>query len=486
MKKSITLVFCLLLLSLFIIGCSQNQSTQIPDTRNMSVIIVAFDGLQAKHLAAYGYERNTAPHLEAFINKSYLYTQARSASSWTVPSFMSIFTSLYPSEHKMVNKFSGFNADTKQYVKSNLQQLAPGTVTMAQIFKENGYATAGFTGDAGISGSFGYSQGFDTYYDSETFGAFNSTVPMSLDWLSKNKDKKFFLFVHGYDVHGQHAPVQGYNYRYVDANYSGKYGGSTTEQGKLREEGLANGKVNLSAEDTKFWRAVYDEKISDADEEFASFMQGVEKMGLANNTIIIVVSDHGTEFMEHQRFDHGHTLYGELTDVLFAIHIPGQTRGKRIDSLVSTLDVMPTALSLVGLNSTIPSTAKGIDLSTTFTGKDLSQEIFTETDYRLYTHKRAVEMPDGRKLIVTMETNATELYNLTTDPTEQNNIAATHPADVAELRKKIDDHLIAMNVLGPWTIGCVPVYNDQCKPTGKTQNATVQKPITQDPAKTFR
>ncbi|MBI3379909.1 sulfatase-like hydrolase/transferase, partial [Candidatus Gottesmanbacteria bacterium] len=231
------------------------------------MILISFDGLQAKYLHEYGYPLSTTPNLDGFLDKSYLFLKAKSAAPWTVPSHMSVMTSMYPSEHKVVNKFTQYDSETKKGVTSNLNKLTPNAITLAQVLKQNGYTTGGFTGDAGVTGIFGFNQGFDTYFDKQTFGGFDQSVPRALEWLKKNKDKRFFMFLHGYDVHGQHAPVGGFDYRYVEKPYKGKYTGSPKEQGTLREEGLKNGVLNLSAEDIKFWRAVYDEKINRVDTE---------------------------------------------------------------------------------------------------------------------------------------------------------------------------------------------------------------------------
>ncbi len=433
--------------------------------KKYNLILVSIDGLQAKHLHEYGYSLNTTPNLDSFIDKSTLFTNTVSPSSWTVPTHMSVFTSMYPSEHKVVNKFSDYDMKAQKGTISNLKKLSPNAMTLAEILKKQGFVTGGFTGDAGVGPQFGFSQGFDTYYEpTGTFGGFDGSIPRAVDWLKQNKNKQFFLFLHGYDVHGQHAPAGGFDYRYVSKPYNGKYTGSPTEQGQLREDGLAGKSLNLSPEDVAFWRAIYDEKINRTDAEFKNFMDQINNMKLLDNTIIIVMSDHGTEFYEHNRFDHGHTLYGELVDVLFAIHKPGQTKGQRINELVSTLDIVPTALDLLGIKNPVPEQTKGADLTPVFDGKSVAHSVFSETDYRLYTFKRSYQTPDGWKFILTLENGNKELYNLNDDPKEQNNLISTIPQKGYELeqvlRKHIDD------TSGQRTdsqLGCSPVYNGQCK-----------------------
>lgn len=462
-NKFLPLFLLIFFASIFFYSDIYKKPSSGPD---YNVVIFSFDGLQAKHLNKEGYPVKTTPNLDKFLDKSYFFKNTVSPAPWTVPSHISIFTSLFPSEHKVVNKFVSFNPNDTgaKSVKANLKELSPKVKTITEILKKNGYITGAFTGGAGVSASFGLGAGFDTYYDKDMFGGFDISSNKAEEWLSQNKDKKFFMFLHGYDVHGQHTPKDGYDYRYVKKPYKGKYTGSTIEQGKLREENLANGGLNLSKEDQDFWRAIYDEKINDADQSFGEFLEFLDKLDLTKKTIIITISDHGTEFFEHKGIDHGHTLYGELLDTLFAIHLPEQQDGKVVTDLVSTLDLTPTLLNILNLKDKISNDMKGVDLSPSFSDQDVSHDVFSETDYRLYTHKRSITTKDGWKFIITMENLNKELYNLNNDPNEQNNLVNVESKIAYELEQKVYNHLKVMRAdQGPWIIGCLPVYNDQCQ-----------------------
>jgi choline-sulfatase len=428
-----------------------------------NVVIFAFDGLQAKHLHAYGYPLETTPNLDAFLADSYVFQNTVSPASWTVPTFMSMFTSRYPSEHRITNKLVEVTtATTTKLVPVNLERQSPEIVTLAEVMQKNGYATAAFTGDAGVTGTYGFNQGFETYYDADVFGGLATSVPKARDWLAGHKGKPFFLFVHGYDVHGQYKPKSGLDYRYVAQPYTGQYTGSTQEQRDLRERGLNDGALTMSDTDKAFWRAVYDEKINNADAEFGAFLEDLTDLGLKDNTIVIVLSDHGTEFFEHGRVDHGHTLYDELLRTLFAVHIPEQN-GARIQSLVSTLDLAPTLLSVLNIEDEALSDMRGADLTPAFSGADVSHDVYSETDYRLYTHKRSLTTVDGWKFILTRETGDRELYHTAVDPEEQKNVLAQEPVRAYELEQKLLKHLKGVGDIGPWTLGCLAVYGDQCK-----------------------
>ena len=438
----------------------------LPICADCNVVIVAYDALQAAHVSHLGYPRETTPMLDALARKGVSFSNAISAAPWTVPSYMSIFTGLYPSEHKVVNKFSTFTKDTKTF--SHLKKLSPNVQTIAEILKANGYATGGFTGDAGVHSQFGYNQGFDVFTDEVPFGSMENSGNHALGWLAQNKDNKFFMFLHGYDSHGQFKVPEGYKGKFLPENYAGSYKGTIEEQRVLREKGLANGKLNLSDEDVAFWRGWYDSKIRDADDRFARFWSEFERMGVKNKTVVVLLSDHGTEFYEHKRFDHGFSLYDELVHVPLAFVVPGMEAGRIVSDQVSTIDVAPTLFGVLGINpgERFSSQARGASLvSYLQTGKGIARDVFMETDYRDYTHKRGIRTVDGWKFVQTMETGEQELYDMNADPQEMRNVADENSNITAALAKRVREHVEAtgQQIAGPWNVGCVPVYADQCK-----------------------
>lgn len=454
--------------SLAVCGCQPPAKAPPPLTcKDCNIVFVSFDALQAAHVGALGYPRNVTPTIDTVAGRSYGFRNAISVASWTVPASMTWFTGVFPSEHRMTNKFAVYTADVQK--RANLKELAPALITLAEILKQNGYVTGGFTGNAGVSGGFGYDQGFDTYFfEKGKFGGFDRSVPKALEWLRENKDKKFFLFLHGYDVHGQHTPASGLDYRFVDKDYDKRYTGSEQEQEALREEGLERGQLTLRDADVRFWRAVYDEKINRADTRFKQFLAEFDKLGVREKTLFVLTSDHGTEFYEHRRFDHGFTLYDEQIHVPLFMKLPGQTAGKAVADRVSSIDVMPTLLDLLDVR--VPEAARkqlrGTSLVPAMRGEPVRRDVFSETDYRLYTYKRSVITPDGWKLICTLESRSRELYDLTNDPGETKNLAAAEPKRADELQEKLFAHFrsIGHDLSGRrWDTGLNPVYNSQAR-----------------------
>ena len=446
---------------------AQEQSPSVGKYKDHNLVFVSFDALQAAHVSCLGYQRKVTPVIDAFAKDAFNFQRNYSVASWTVPASMTWFTGVYPSEHGMVNKYALYNDRVQK--KAKLRETAPDLLTLAALLKANGYATGGFTGNAGVSGGFGYQDGFDTYYYPHArFGRFDESIPRALRWLEIHRDDKFFLFLHGYDCHGQSTPLGGYDHRYVNANYDGKYLGLEREQELLREEGLERGKLDLREQDVKFWRAIYDEKINRTDMKFGRFLKRYRDLGLEEKTLFVLTSDHGTEVYEHRRFDHGFTLYNELIHVPLIVRLPGSRQGRNIAERVSSIDLMPTILDLLEID--VPESAarrlRGRSLRAVIEGRGQPRDIISETDYREYTFKRSLISPDGWKLIYTLETRTRELYNLNIDPRERRDLAATESARADRLQQRLFAHFRSLGHdlhSRRWQRGLNPVYPSQAK-----------------------
>lgn len=445
--------FLLLIVLIIIIGGSLYfrqffPKKTYPAIRNASlicdscnIIFVSFDTLRAANVHALGYIRSTTPTIDQFAQKGFTFTNAISVASWTLPSTMSWFTGVYPSRHKVVNKFTVPTSGQEEI--SNLKKLSPDIQTLAEILKNNGYHTAGFTGGAGVNHEFGFNQGFDVYTDDKEFAGFEDTVPKALEWIKTQGSSKFFLFLHGYNIHGQYVPERGYDKRFVDFNYQGKLTGSKEEQKDLREEGLAQGHIFLTKDDVRFLTDLYDEKIKRADWEFNKFVEEYKLLGLMDKTVFIITSDHGEELYEHGRIDHGHTLYDELLHVPLIITIPIFQSGMKIDSQVRSIDIMPTILSIAGvpLDKRIQDQMQGQSLTSLMQGKVINLDAYAETDYRYAVFKRSLRTSGQLKYITDLETKFDELYDLKTDKEEKNNLADNTSANLPKLRLQLQEFL---------------------------------------------
>lgn len=408
--------------------------------KDCNVIFIGWEPLGANHLNLYGYEKKTSPQLDRFAQESIVFRNAISVSSWTLPAFMSMFTSLYPSQHRLVNKFSAYTENIKEL--SNLKKLSPGTVTLAQALKQNGYVTGGFTGGAAVGIEFGYDLGFDRYDDDYVFGGFDDVFPRALKWIKKNKDRKFFAFILGYDVHGRYPLPADHTKQFMDADYSGKYKGTAEEYWKLRDDSIDVGHLDLTEDDIKFWRDWYDTKIFESDKRFGEFLDQLSKTIDLEKTVFVITSASGNEFYEHKIFDHGHGLYEELIRVPLVFHIPHQ-KPIQVAEQVRIIDIMPTLLEVLAITpeENVTNQMRGVSLVNLMKGEHKDLFAFSETDYLLQSFKRSVRSPDGWKFIYSMDSEERELYNILSDPLEQNNVINEEPAVAYQLEQKLFDWL---------------------------------------------
>lgn len=408
-----------------------------------NLIMIAFEPLGARHVSAYGYPRVTTPHLDKFFKEAFFFKQAISPSSWTLPVFMSWFTSLYPTQHRVLNKYSTFTK--KEKILSNLSELSPSVMTLAQILKKNGYTSAGFTGGAGVGSEFGFNLGFDVYFDTASFGGFDLTMPKALEWLKNHKDEKFFLFVQGFDVHGRYEFPGKFKNKFASPNYNGKYKGTSEEYWDLRNKNLDQGYLDEDQEDIAFWRNWYDGRIYEADKRFGNFLDELDKLGIMDKTVIIVSSGTGNEFFEHNRIDHGFSLYDEVLHVPLAIKIPGE-QGRVIKDQVGTISIMPTLLDILNVQygQTIKNQMRGASLVPLMRGENLKIDVFSETDYLFQGFERSLRTHNGWKFIYTMDSDGRELYNLRKDPNELNNLVDIEEEISAQIEQKLFNRLKSM------------------------------------------
>ncbi len=432
-----------------------------------NIIVIAVDALQAKHTSYMGYNRKTTPYIDQLASQSVVFTQAISPASWTVPTYLSIFSSKYPSVHGLVNRYKLFGK-TQQKL-NNFSTENPTLEVMAEILKKNGFKTGGFTGDSGLGKVLGYNKGFDEYFDETPFGGFQQSIPQALNWLDKVSQDKFFLFLHGYDPHGQYNIPDNYTAKYAEMwAKKTKYLGTKSEQAKIREQGLQNDKIELTQDDINFWNGWYDSKILNADERVGNFLKIISEKKIKRKTIIVLLSDHGTEFYEHKKFDHGHTLYDELLHVPFMISVPG-IKPTKVSSQVSTLDLLPTLLDIAGIKIN-KQQFDGRSLLQAFYHKSLnSADVYSETDYRNMTHKRSIRTANGWKYIMTLESGEDELYDIKNDPQELLNKVDQNKKLANKLKEKLFKHLDLMKNRtkshGYFSAitDCLPVYKEQCQ-----------------------
>ena len=401
----------------------------------LNVIFISLDALRYDRTGFGGNTDGLTPNLDQFAEESVVFHRATSAAPWTLPSHMSIWTARWPSVHGVTNKLKMLSAD--QMVPTS---LSPGIETFPDALIRAGYTAAAFTGGAGVQASYGFGRDFSTYLDDKPFAGFEYSVPPALEWLEKNRDKRFFLFLHGYDSHGQH-PLLGISPRDAVPEYKGTLDGSIEEQAKMREEGLATirepGQApdmsgTVSTEDVAFLEKVYDKKVKMADERLGSFLSQLRSTGLLEKSVVVIFADHGDEFLEHGYLDHGATLCEHQLHVPVLVRFPGYARRNDVTTPVRTLDLFPTVFDALGLQG--PAGADGASMLPILRGKPDDRGIFAETDYRLFVHQRMKRVND-KKLVLDLEDGGKQLFDVAADPDELNDVSSGNPRETYEMEQ---------------------------------------------------
>lgn len=352
------------------------------DQAGYNVLLISLDTLRADHMGCYGYKRNTSPNIDKFAKEGVLFENLTAASSWTVPSHMSMFTSLYPSVHG---------------VESTKTCLGDAVPTMAEILSKHGYTTAGFVTGPSLNHSMGFHRGFQ-FYDDFTVTLMHETnlfhdldadksginqVPtnhvitnLATAWMKKHAREKFFLFVHYWDCHNDYIPPAPYNNKF-DPEYEGKENGRGVV-GRQKEI-----EKNVTAEDLAHLVALYDGEIAHTDHHLGKILCALDEMKIKEKTLVIIVSDHGEGFLEHGRLHHGNTLFEEAIHVPLIMRLPGVLpSGLRVKGNASHVDMLPTLLGLLGISK--PPDIHGIDLSDACRGKGKvpARAVFSELNLR--------------------------------------------------------------------------------------------------------
>jgi arylsulfatase A-like enzyme len=387
----------------------------------MNCILISLDTVRADHLSCYGYARNTSPNLDRFAREGCLFTHAFAASSWTIPSHASIFTSLYPSSHLLQT------ADDR---------LIEGAVTLAEVLQAHDYSTAAFVTGPALSHEFGFGRGFGLYDDftvtmSQEVGDLSDDVAgerlnqiptnhfittLASNWLADRGDAPFFLFLHYWDVHSDYVAPPPFD-RQFDTEYLGDEDGRHLAK---RREQLES---TLAQRDLEHLVALYDEEIAHTDAHLGAILRVLDKMDMAGRTLVVVTSDHGEGFLEHGKLLHGNTLYDELIHVPLIFRMPGRlSANRRIDGNVSHVDIMPTILGLLGLPG--PMHIQGKDLTAVLQNGARIPDRVVYSEVRL-TEALRCAADRGFKAITDLRSRESRLFRMSPTPDE--------PVDVASL-----------------------------------------------------
>ncbi len=388
-----------------------------------SLVLVSLDTLRADRLGCYGYQRDTSPNLDRLAGEAVLFEYAVSQANETVRSHRSLFTSIYPTE-------SLARRDRR---------------LMADRLREAGFATGGFTDGGPMGKDFGFHQGFDQF--GEWGNGLGMKCRQALEWLDGlPQGRRFFLFVHCFDIHAPYAPPAPWRDHFGKGNPSTIVPKETAEIcRRIRgiDSAASGEELRLDQDDRRRLSDLYDGGIRYTDEVLDRFFQDLDTRGLFDNAIVVVFSDHGEEFWDHGSVLHGHTLYQELTHVPLIIRIPGM-KARRVPVRVGLIDVLPTIFDLLGVE--IPDDAAGTSLLPLIRGEREERDGGPLISEGMEVgHYSVIE--DGYKLIRRPDLKRYELYDLRKDIAERDDLSGKQPELVARMNQVMRRHHEALLAL---------------------------------------
>lgn len=388
------------------------------------MVIISIDTLRKDHLGCYGYHRDTTPNIDRLARKGVIFNNAFSNSAWTVPSHMSMLTGLLPSNHGLIYyPYPG--------------QIQDNITTLGIILQRQGFLTRGFYGAGYVSPRFGFGRGFHEY----TTGGnnFENNIEQCLGWMEKANNLRFMLFLHGFNCHNPFNPPPEFDI------FSKNYNGSYSVDKLYREYNLPE-----KQEDVEHVIDKYDATILGADFVLGKLFSKLEELKILSRTIIIITSDHGHGFGEHESFGHVTQLYDEVIRIPMIIYGPGIfPEGKKIDDMVSLVDISPTIADALDFKET--QQFDGLSLLPLLNSCSIEDRaIFSETGTTLKKKNgkrrglpKRYMLPIVRcirtkewKLIINENDMPLELYNVIDDKEETLNLVESHPDVATRLLKQ--------------------------------------------------
>ena len=324
------------------------EQPRIPgEARN--AVVLTIDTLRASKLRPYNRQsRVRTPALDAFSADATVFENAQAPENWTKPSVASILTSLTPMTHG---------------TKEDASSLPQAALTLGEVYSGAEFDTAAFLANGYVSDRFGFDQGWDHYtnYIREERSTEAETVfGEAARWIEQHKDKRFFVYIQTIDPHVPYDPPNEFLEMYDDSPsaYSGQV--SNRRTGILLGE-AKGGRITFTQADQRRLEALHDAEISYHDRYFGRFIERLKELGLYEDMIFVVTSDHGEEFNEHGSWGHGHSIFQELLHVPLVVRWPAaESSGDRVPETVSTTDIGPTILEATGLE--IPEPFEGRSL----------------------------------------------------------------------------------------------------------------------------
>ncbi|MBD3856692.1 MAG: sulfatase-like hydrolase/transferase [Acidobacteria bacterium] len=423
-------------------SASTPRATARPDMPN--VLLVVIDTLRADHVGAYGYGYPTTPNMDLLADHAVVFETVVSQAPWTAPAMASLFTGLYPSVHGLDGGIvwgEGAISSSGGLPFAVQKVLPPGHQTLAEVFRQAGYSTAGFVSNLYVNSIFGFAQGFDFFDDEyEDYNFDQGEVKRRADvtnervfeWLRAGLEEPFFLLVHYNDPHWPYEPPSPYGESFVTG-----YSGSFTPT-KTREVVVTHREVPppISDQDLAYIVGLYDGEIQYVDAHLGRLLEAVRELPTERDLVTALTADHGEEFLDHGAFNHGYTLYEEQTLVPFIVSAPSRFNPRRVSQQVRLIDAAPTLLEMAGVENR-NTKFQGRSLVPLMAGLDLEPlDAFSEATN--VGSQSALRSTDSQKLIHSLIDPKWLLFDLGSDAEELHDLAAQRMARMRELAARLE------------------------------------------------
>jgi len=305
------------------------------------VLVVTLDTTRVDHLSCYGYERQTTPNLDRFVESAVRYTRAWSTSSWTVPAHASLFTGLFPAAHGA--QFDARGTAMRAGIRA--RALDERFDTMAELLAARGYRTAAFVGGPWLERSFGLMQGFqhvdDHFEKGKAERSAQELTDRSIAWLrARSAGEPIFVFVNYFDPHLPYSPAAGFD----------TYPGARTPVAPRWWQRALAGEWKPPARLLTALIDRYDGEIRYMDHHLGRLLEAFRERPGADRSLVIITSDHGESFGEEDFYLHNGSLGEETVRVALLIHYPdGRNAGSTSEVTIQLVDLLPLVAAQTGI-----------------------------------------------------------------------------------------------------------------------------------------
>lgn len=397
-----------------------------------NIILISLDALRGDRLSCQGYRRQTTPFLDELAKEGVRFPHAFANTLGTPPSHATMLTGLYQENHRVDYDVVG-DKGIDHFVPSDL-------VTLPEILKAFGYNTIGVTGGGYLNRKYGFDRGFIRYSDAGSGVADELKTLLRLTRKYKSNGKPLFLFFHTYEIHSPYFPPD--EYKKIFGDFQSEFVPSSENLKKF--VGAAS---KLKKEDIEFIQAMYDAGVRYTDDQLRMAFDSLKEMGILDNCLLVITSDHGEEFGEHGGLMHRGLLYRELIQVPLIVAGNGVKKGLVDQRLVSVADIAPTILSYLGLQ--VNMAFSGNDILRPDPSDNGAEALVVSQFGNLYYSVRT----DQWKYILNTKTGKEQLFEVKKDPDELKNVAVINPQTCQLLNRKLSSW---KKQQAPMTLGAKP------------------------------